>query len=177
MTQRTRVPVTIAGGQGAAGSGTVPELNYFLSDDSVAATFAIANAAYLADDCVSTMQTFTGAGQSGTLIRIIGATLSIDHTTAIAAAFRLHLFNAAKATPLADNDPHTVLSADLTKYLGYIDLGTPVDLGTICWVEQNGLAKPVQLTTANLLGQLVIGSALTPAASNLKVSLFTEPLS
>ena len=171
--------MTITNGQGTGGSGTVPELDYFLSDDPVSATFPIANAAYLAGDCVSTMQTFTGVGQAGTLIRIVGATLSIDHTTALASAFRLHLFNAAKATPLADNDPHTVLSADLAKYRGYIDLGTPVDLGTICWVEQNGLAKPVKLASAvaNLFGQLEILAALTPAASNLEVTLFTEPLS
>lgn len=172
----TRVPIGVASGVPNSGTGTVPELGYFMSEAPVAATFAIANAAYLAGDCVDTMETFTSIGQSATLIRIIGATLSIDHTTAIASTFTLHLFNAAKATPLADNDPHTVLSADLAKYLGSIELGTPVDIGTVCWVEQNGLSKPVKLTTANLLGQLVINSALTPAASNLQVTLFTEPL-
>lgn len=172
----TRVPIGVTAGVPDSGTGTVPELGSFLSEDPVSATFAIANAAYGAGDCVSTMQTFTSIGQSGKMIRIIGATLSIDHTTAIASSFTLYLFSAAKGTPLADNDLHTVLSADLSKYRGRINLGTPVDEGTICWEEQNGILKPVKLTTADLLGQLVINSALTPAASNLQVQLFTEPL-
>jgi hypothetical protein len=168
--------VTVTAGVPTSGSGDVPTLDNFISEAPVGATFAIANAAYTSGDCVSTMQTFTSLGQSGKLLMICGATLSIDNTTAIASNFRLHMFNAAKATPLADNDPHTVLSADLTKYLGYFDLGTPVDVGTICWISQNGLAIPVLLSSADLLCQLEITTGLTPAASNLKVTLFTYPL-
>lgn len=177
MTQRTRVPVTITSGQGTAGSGTVPELNYFLSDDAVSATFTPAATSHAAKDSVGGAATFTGVGQSGTMIMICGATFSIDTTTPVASAFRLHLFNAAP-TVIADDAAFTLASADIGKYLGWIDLGTAFDLdSTAQWMQQDGLAKPVLLTTANIIGYLQNLTTVTLEAVAHKVTLFTVPMS
>ena len=120
---------------------------------------------------------FANAGASSKQIMIVGASLSIDSGTAVASNFRLHLQNADKATPVNGNTLFDVLSTDLSKYLGYIDLGTPVDLGTSQWTEQNGLAKPVLLSGTTLYGWLTVSSTVTLAAVAHKVTLFTVPLS
>jgi len=177
MTQRTRTPIGVAAGVPNSGTGTVPELDYFLSDDPVAATFTPAATSHAAKDVVGGAVTFTGVGQSGTNIMIVGATFSIATTTPVASAFRLHLFNAAP-TVIADDAAFTLASADIAKYLGWIDLGTAFDLdSTAQWISQDGLAKPVLLTTANMIGYLQNLTTVTLEAVAHQVTLFTLPMS
>lgn len=177
MAQRTRVPIGVAAGVPNSGTGTVPELDYFLADDPVAAAFTPAATSHAAKDVVGGAVTFTGLGQSGRSIMICGATFSIATTTPVASAFRLHLFNVAP-TVIADDAAFTLASADIAKYLGWIDLGTAFDLdSTAQWVEQNGLAKPVKLTTADAIGYLQNLTTVTLEAVVHQVILHTYPLS
>lgn len=107
---------------------------------------------------------------------LCGASFSIDTTTPVASAFRLHLFNAAP-TVIADDAAFTVASADISKYLGFIDLGIAIDLGSTCqWNEVNGIAKPVLLSTANIIGYLQNISTVTLEAVAHKVTLMAYPL-
>ena len=63
----------------------------------------------------------------------------------------LHLFNAALASPLADNAAFDVAAADRTKYLGSLALGTPVDVGTSLWVEVNSLNKLITVPSGLII--------------------------
>lgn len=177
MAQRTRVPIGVTSGVGSSGTGTVAELDYFRSDDAVSATWTPAASSHTALDSVGGAQTFTGVGQSGTMVRIIGATFSIDTTTPVASAFRLHLYNATPAV-IADDATYVVVTADGAKYLGYIDLGTAVDLGsTWQFVSQDGLSKPILLVDTTIVAYLQNLTTVTLEAVAHKVTLFTEPLS
>jgi hypothetical protein len=143
------------------------------------ATWTPAAAAYVAGDVAGTTapQTFTGVGASGKQVMIIGATLSIATTTPTATAWRLHIFNATP-TAIADNAPFVLASGDIAKYLGFIDLGTPVDLtSTAQWSEQNGMAKPVLLVDTTIVAYLEVRSSVTLENVAHLVTLFTVPLS
>lgn len=141
------------------------------------AAFTPAATSHTAKDCVGAATTFTTVGASGKQVMIVGATFSIATTTPVASAFRLHLFNAAP-TVIADDAAFTLASADIAKYLGWIDLGTAFDLdSTAQWISQDGLAKPVLLTTANIIGYLQNLTTVTLEAVAHTVTLFTVPLS
>jgi hypothetical protein len=65
---------------------------------------------------------------------------------------------------LADNDPFDLPAGDRAAYLGSINVGTPVDLGSTLYVAQDGINKQVTLASSNLYGYLVTAGAYTPAA-------------
>lgn len=169
-------------GAGVVGTGvqrvTLANDDYLLcSLAPTSATYTPAATSHAAKDVVGGAQTFTTVGASGKQVMIVGATFSIDTTTPVASAFRLHLFNAAP-TVIADDAAFTLASADIAKYLGWIDLGTAFDLdSTAQWVHQDGLAKPVLLSTANIIGYLQNLTTVTLEAVAHKVTLFTVPLS
>lgn len=169
--------VNITSGIPDSGTGDVPTLHALLSVPAVAATFTPAATSHTAKDVVGGAATFTSVGESGKMLMIAGATMSIATTTPTVTAWRLHLFNAAP-TVIADDAAFTLASTDIDKYLGYIDLGTPVDLdSTAQWAQVDGLIKPVLLTTANIVGYLVNLSTVTLEAVAHKVTLHTYPLS
>lgn len=177
MTQQTRISPNITDGVPDSGTGAVASLQHFLADDPVAAAFTPAASSHTAKDVVGGAVTFTGLGQSGKSIMICGATFSIATTTPVVSAFRIHLFNAAP-TVIADDAAFTLASTDIAKYLGWIDLGTPLDLdSTAQWVEVNGIAKPIKLATADCIGYLQNLSTVTLEAVAHQVILHTYPLS
>ncbi len=141
------------------------------------AAFTPAATSHAAKDCVGAATTFTAVGASGKQVMICGATFSIATTTPVASAFRLHLFNVAP-TVIADDAAFTLASADIAKYLGWIDLGTAFDLdSTAQWISQDGLAKPVLLASADIIGYLQNLTTVTLEAVAHQVTLFTYPLS
>lgn len=169
-------------GAGVVGTGvqrvTIANDDYLLcSLPPTTATFTPAATSHTANDAVGAAQTLTTVGASGKQVMIVGATFSIDTTTPVASAFRLHLFNAAP-TVIADDAAFNVASTDGAKYLGWIDLGTAVDLGsTWQFVAQDGLAKPILLSTANLTVYLQNLTTVTLEAVAHKVTVFTVPMS
>jgi hypothetical protein len=122
-------------------------------------------------DTTTSAITFTGIGPIGKVIRITGTRLEID-VTAIPTgmtSFRLHLYNATPATVYYDNAAWDLPDNDRAKYLGYVDLGTPVDLGSTLYVQQTGLDYDFLMgASANLFGYLVTNGGFTPSDSTVK---------
>lgn len=105
---------------------------------------------------------------------ITGTELEIDASALIGseAAYRLHLYSATPPSALGDNAAWDLPSGDRSVYLGYVDLGTPVDLGATLYVQTLGINKPITLTGANVYGYLVTIAGYTPTSGRVhKVTL------
>lgn len=126
--------------------------------------------AYTAGDVVGGALTLSSAGPSGggTII-INGAQLELD-ISAIPSGmttFRLYLYNVTPPSATADNGVWDLPSGDRASFLGYIDLGTPVDLGSTCYIEQINLAKQIVVASGgSIYGYLVTTAGYTPAANS-----------
>jgi hypothetical protein len=134
--------------------------------------------AYTAGDVIGTAtgstaaMKFTGIGPTGGVIRITGSRHEID-VAAIPSgmtSFRLHLYSITPPSVLGDNAIWDLPAGDRPYYLGYVDLGSPVDLGSTLYVQQTGLDYDFQLTSADLWGYLVTNGAFTPTASAVKTT-------
>jgi len=151
----------------AADDGTVMTLDGYLAQTtgfSASATFTPAASSHVANDCNGAAGTFANMGLSGKRIVITSATLEIDGATAEATAWRLYLYNVTPPSATADDGAWDLVSGDRASFLGYIDLGTAVDLGSTQWVENHGLNKQLKLAGTDLFGYLVNLTTLTPAA-------------
>jgi hypothetical protein len=166
--------VELAGAGGADNSSSAP---IYTSNAlfGASASFTPTAASYTAGDVYDVAQTFAGIGPTaGGTVRIVSTTLLIAHTALVASegAYTLHLFNAALASPLADNSAFDVAAADRTKYLGSLALGTPVDVGTSLWVEVNSLNKLITVPSGGaVIGYLVNAATITPTAAARTVRL------
>jgi len=123
----------------------------------------------------SAIQEFTSIGPSGGYVTITDVDLEIDIAAVISGmtTFRLHLYNAAPAAILdnaAFNLGGTV--ADRAKYLGYIDLAAPQDLGATIYSQNAQLNKRVKLATGStsLFGVLQTIGGYTPASGSVFVT-------
>lgn len=80
-------------------------------------------------------------------------------------AHRLHLYSAAPPSALADNTAWDLPDVDREYYVGYIDLGVPLDVGLTLFVQSTIDNKNVQLgETGSLFGYLVTTDAYNPTA-------------
>lgn len=88
--------------------------------------------------------------------------------------FRLHLYK-AEPTAIADNTAFNLPAADRDKYLGYITIPTPADLGDTLWAQDDNLNVRGRLgATTSLYGILETLAAYTPTASTVKtIILYT----
>lgn len=84
--------------------------------------------------------------------------------------FRLHLYDRMPASDLVDNDAWTLTAADAGSYLGYVDIGTPVDLGPTLMVQTAELAKYLTTQSGTLYGYLAIAATNTVAFAASSVS-------
>ena len=103
---------------------------------------------------------------------IVGASLEID-VNAIPSGmstFKLHLYNVAP-TAIADNVAFNLPSADRTKYLGYITLNTPIDLGDTLWSQNDNLnfKHNCASDSRSIYGLLQTVGAYTPSAQAVKI--------
>lgn len=130
---------------------------------SVSATATPAATSHVANDVNGGALTFTGVGLGAGVVRITGASLEIDGATAEATAWRLLLYNVTPPSATADDGAWDLPSGDRSAFLGYVDLGTAVDLGSTQWVEVNGIDKQIKLASANVYGYLINLTTLTPA--------------
>lgn len=131
---------------------------------SATASFTPAAASHVAGDCNGAAGTFSSMGPSAGHIMITSASLLIASATAEATAWRLYLFSVTPPSAVADDGAFVLPAGDLASYLGYIDLGTAVDLVDNQWVETNGINKQVKLAGTSLFGYLVNLTTLTPDA-------------
>lgn len=121
---------------------------------------------------------FTSMGDAGTHVEIRDAALRIDMTTVPGgmANFKLHLYNQTKPDAAVDNAVWALSTSpdDRPAYLGYISLGTPVDVGNTLYV-QSTQNKVIKLgATSSIFGVLVTDGGFTPEADTvLTVTLTT----
>lgn len=117
-----------------------------------------------------------GKADGGPLL-VRGASLFVRDTALIAseAAYRLHLYNITPPSALGDNAAWDLPAGDRAAYQGFVDISTPVDLGSSLWIEMGALAKPVQSLTGSLWAYLVTIAGYTPTALRVHdIKLHTE---
>lgn len=141
---------------------------------SVSITRPADTTAYNAGDVVgatAAVWTFPLIGASGGQIIIMGVDCRID-VAAIPSgmnSFRLHLYDATPPSALADNAVWDLPAGDRASYLGYLDVGSPVDVGSTLFVQSDQINKKVKLNAStSLFGYLVTNGGYTPALSTVK---------
>lgn len=146
-----------------------------LTRDSYAAAVSFTRpantTAYTAGDAVGATAaaiTFPTMGPSAKEVLLTGVSLEID-VTAIPSGmstFRLHLYNVTPPSALADNAAWDLPAGDRASYLGYIDIPTPIDLGSTLYCEWNGVNKQVTLSGTSIFAYLQTTGAYTPAGNS-----------
>jgi hypothetical protein len=132
---------------------------------------------YAATDVVggtpTAVLTFASIGPSGGRIEIIGSSLEIDVAAVPSGmtSFRLHLYSVTPPSALADDAAWDLPAGDRASYLGYIDLGTPADLGSTLYVQDETVRKPIKLATGSttIYGYLVSNGAYVATSAAVKV--------
>ncbi len=122
---------------------------------------------------------FPSVGPSGGAVMITSVALQFDENSVPSGmtSFRLHLYNVTPPSALADNAAWDLPSGDRASYLGYVDLGTPVDVGSTLYVQTDQVNKQVLLAGTGLFGYLVTNGAYTPtSASVARITLHTVAL-
>ena len=127
--------------------------------------------AYTAGDVVGAAAAAIGLGVMGPSagdILITSAALEIDVAAVPAGmtTFRLALYNATPPSALADNAAFDIPSGDRASFLGFIDLGTPVDEGSTLYVQAQNINKHVTLSGTNLFAYLITAGGFTPAGNS-----------
>jgi hypothetical protein len=130
--------------------------------------------AYIAGDVVGSavaaggaVLTFSSSGGAASPFSITGSELRVDLTAvpATMTSFRLHLYNATPPSALGDNAAWDLPAGDTASYVGYVDLGTPVDVGSTLYVQALNLNKAVRIAeNAPIYAYLQTIGAYTPAS-------------
>lgn len=123
--------------------------------------------------------TFPSMGPSAGQVMITSATLEIDVAAVISGqtSYTLQLYSVTPPSALADNAVWDLPAGDRGSYLGSINLGTPIDLGSTLYIEANGINKQVKLAGTSLFAYLTTVGAYTPSALMVHViNLFAVAL-
>ena len=108
---------------------------------------------------------------AGGYVIITGVSLEIDVGSVPSgmSSFRLHLYDSAP-TAITDNLAYNLPSADRSKYLGYIEIYAPSDLGDTLWVRVDNVNLLVKLANGSttLYSMLETRAAYTPSAQAVK---------
>lgn len=83
--------------------------------------------------------------------------------------YLLYLFNVTQPGAQADNAVFDIAAGDQASYLGVIDLGTPVDVGSTLVVDTDGINKQVKLASTSLFGVLVTKTGYQPVSAAVHV--------
>lgn len=121
----------------------------------------------------SAIHAITTIGPAAGHIFITDVNFEIDITAVVSGmtSFKLHLYNASPDA-IVDNVAWDLSSAgDRTKYLGFVDLGVPVDVGSTLYVQNIAVNKKIKLAAASttLYAQLQTVGAWTPASGSVFV--------
>jgi hypothetical protein len=135
----------------AGGSLTVDGKTYH---STVSFTRPANTTSYTAGDVIgsatSAIHTLSAAGPSGGSVLVQSMELFIGNTALPAGmgGFRVHLFSTSP-TAIADNAVFNLISADRPHYRGYVDLGTPQDLGDTLFAQADYIGRLVKLAAAS----------------------------
>lgn len=179
------IPGALIYGQGSDGKAyplLINEANAQFNDKNgvyASANFTPAAAAYSAGDIMDVTKemawTYANgvAVPSGSIIRILTTLLKIDVTSVPAGqtSYGLQLYGVTPPSAQADNDAWTLASADLSAYVGRVELGSPVDLGASSFVRYPYIDFDFKLTGTSLFARLVTDGAHTAAAVARQVLL------
>lgn len=125
---------------------------------------------YTAGDVVgATAAAITFPGFVAGEILLTSATLQIEASALIGSegAYSLHLYNVTPPSALADNAAWDLPSGDRASYLGKIDLGTPVDLGSTLRCDADQINKQITSLGTNLFGYLVTTIGYQPTSARV----------
>jgi len=126
--------------------------------------------AYTAGDVGGGVITFQNAALGGggnIFVNFVSLLWNLNAIPSGMTTFRLHLYNVAPPSNLADNVAWDLPAGDRAAYLGYIDLGAPVDVGASLYVQTVGPSLTMQQVSAissSLYGYMVTGGGYTPGA-------------
>lgn len=178
----TPLPVT-SRSDGAPNDATHPD---FVSQVTQAASAAASltrtadTNAYTANDVLGAATgstaalSFPGLTSAAGDFLITSAALEIDRNAIISgeASYVLYLYSVTPPSALGDNVAWDLPAGDRASYLGFINLGTPVDLGSTLYVETNGINKHITLSGTGIFGYLLTVGAYTPASATVhKITL------
>lgn len=137
------------------------------------ANFTSGTTAYAANDIAGGALTFANIGPSAGRIIITSVALRIDSSALISgqSSYVLHLYNVTPPSAVADSGVFDLPSGDRTAYLGSINLGAPVDLGSTLYIGTDGVNKQIKLASTSVYGYLVTVGAYTPTAQAYTVEL------
>lgn len=140
---------------------------------SAAATSADTTAGSITSSTAGTaILTFDKIGYNNSLVLITDVDLRWDVAAVPSGAtsFRLHLYNASP-TAIVDNAAFDLPSGDRSKYLGYVDILAPVDLGATLYSQNVAVNRlvPLAADTRAIYGILQTITGYTPAASEVMV--------
>ena len=115
----------------------------------------------------SAIHTFASIGPSNGHVMIQSVEVFLDASTVPAGmgAFRLHLYNTSPSG-IVDNAAFDLQTADRAKYIGYADLSTPLDFGSVLYSQSDYSGRLLQLASGStsLFGILQTVNAYTPAS-------------
>ncbi|WP_068877494.1 MULTISPECIES: hypothetical protein [unclassified Phenylobacterium] len=162
--------IDFSAGMAGSPAGGVSSVQGFGYNSAVTITRPGNTTAYAATDTVGGPLTFPNAGPSGGgSVIITGAQLELDIGVIPSGmtSFRLYLYNVTPPSALSDNDPWDLSAGDRASFMGYLDLGSPLDLGSTCYVEVNNLVKQVVVSSGgSLYAYLVTTTGYTPASNS-----------
>lgn len=127
--------------------------------------------AYAANDVISTaagevlvFDNITKDHGSGFIVSGARARFDIASLPSGMSGFRLHIYNSAP-TAIADNSAYNLPSSDAAKYIGYITISPPLDLGETLWSQDDNLNFSGKLANNSLAlyGIFETLSAFTPS--------------
>lgn len=125
---------------------------------------------YTAGDVVGGVIAFANIGPVGGHVILTTCDLRIDISAVPAGmtSFRLHVYSATPPSALADNAVWDLPAGDRSAYIGFIDLGTPADLGSTLFSQVDSINRQSKLGASEtaLYGYLVTATGFTPASNS-----------
>lgn len=179
------LPVT-GGGTAGTPSANVTSVQGLAYSSSASKTRPNDTTAYAAldvlaeSDSAGTVWTFSNiAPSTGGTIILYRATLRID-VSAIPSGmgnFRMHLYSTAP-TAINDNAAYDLPSGDRAKYVGFVEIPTPLDLGATLFADTSSqgysFTMPVVAASGTLYGIFQTVNGYTPTAQAVKtVTLYS----
>lgn len=168
---------TVGAGTAGTPGGGVQTVQGFPYRSVVSLTRTSDTNAYTANDVVGAATgstaalTFASIGPSGGgAVMITTARFEIDRNGLISGetSYRLYFYNVTPPSALGDNAAWDLPSGDRASFQGYIDLGTPVDLGSTLYVETTQINKQILVPSGgSLFAYLVTNGAYTPASGTV----------
>jgi hypothetical protein len=129
-------------------------------------------AIYAANDVIGAATGSTAAIEiqdlmPGRPFNLVNTKLLINSATVLAGmtTFNLHFYSKAPPSVLGDNVAWDLPSGDQPFYLGFVSLGTPVDVGSAIFVQSNNINTHIVPQDTSIFAYLVTVGGWTPAAN------------